>query len=514
MKKLLFLIAMVYSVVITAQHQTVYAVIAINHIPLTIQTNYHVDSFPTSGIISEFFIISDTIQIGVLEWQQEGVANNLYTIHPPFTKQQLQQIQFREILFHLKDRADQPWVNLFSHKKSQLTIKHFLAIGHHLIVQFRLKEQQTILQELRIHRISPSPYITASRQKIVFDSTDINLHSQLIKNRHVLPKDFKTFSGKMVTVQPGTYLELLIGGSPMNKDSVIRYQLLDANYHPYTNWLLTGHYLSIPQLQKGKKSILQLQYLGANTTVQYQINSLSFWYESLYFMYTIVCMLMGLLLYLPFIFHKRRLKKKQAQFKQALESISAIQSKLNPHFVYNALSSIQGLIQGNDKDAASDYLARFSVMMRSTLDNSHQIFISLSEEMAMLECYLSIEQLRFGFQFTIDIDSRVLTHQIQCPPMLLQPSVENAVKHGVASLRANGYIHIQLNQIGKGFEVLIQDNGIQPHPYVHREGNGIKLTKDRIKYLQELGNDVTIHYQMKQNEIGCLVRFYFEIMND
>ncbi len=136
--------------------------------------------------------------------------------------------------------------------------------------------------------------------------------------------------------------------------------------------------------------------------------------------------------------------------------------QLDPHFLFNALSNISSYYHKGDKEHAQSYLAKVSRLVRSTLENSERMSISLSEELAFVRDYLSVEQIRMGdnLNFGIDVE-KSLVEQIQIPKMLIQNFVENAVKHGIRHLKDRaGVIRIYSERAGSLFHVIIEDNGI------------------------------------------------------
>ncbi len=144
--------------------------------------------------------------------------------------------------------------------------------------------------------------------------------------------------------------------------------------------------------------------------------------------------------------------------------LSALKAQMNPHFLFNALNSIQAYIFLNDKNMANSYLGKFSDLMRTTLEQSQRDYISLVEETRTLELYIALEAMRLqnDLIWTIDFDPSVETEFAMLPPLLIQPYVENALKHGLASKKGNKQVTINFN-VNKEQQTLIcqiMDNGI------------------------------------------------------
>lgn len=170
-----------------------------------------------------------------------------------------------------------------------------------------------------------------------------------------------------------------------------------------------------------------------------------------------------LLFLLGAYFYYRNNKQKQAitvleknQIKQKL-----LITQMNPHFIFNSVQNIRSLINNKQNDEAVDYLGKFSKLTRQILENSNENYISLKEELEMIENYLSIQQLLYEnkFKFTILVEEGIDSESIFLPPMLAQPFIENAIKHGLSNTLENGKIavHFYLKENKLFFEV--KDNG-------------------------------------------------------
>jgi len=198
---------------------------------------------------------------------------------------------------------------------------------------------------------------------------------------------------------------------------------------------------------------------------------------------------------------RSRIKMKQVQQqKQAVTlQIKNIQAQLNPHFMFNAINSIQNLIQKNDLIGTNHYLSKFASVTRATLENAEKEMNPLSEELQLLDDYLQMEQLRFGFHYQIENKISVHADLIEIPTMLLQPIVENAVKHGIAILGNTGMISIIIDQLGQTMRIYIEDNGAGFDYTVENNGSGygLRLSKERLNLLNKLYPENTFHIEIK-----------------
>ena len=154
---------------------------------------------------------------------------------------------------------------------------------------------------------------------------------------------------------------------------------------------------------------------------------------------------------------------RQQRYANNLLALKSLRSQMNPHFIFNALNSVNSFIASNDERTANTYLTDFSKLMRAVLENSEEDFIPLSKEIELLRLYTQLEHFRFQdkFDYRIHIDDHIAIDDFSIPPMLLQPYIENAVWHGLRYKTEKGLLQIDILQI-KPNEITISiiDNGI------------------------------------------------------
>jgi len=139
-----------------------------------------------------------------------------------------------------------------------------------------------------------------------------------------------------------------------------------------------------------------------------------------------------------------------------------LRSQMNPHFIFNSLSSIQSFIFENNPIEAGSYLSRFAELIRSILYNSREEFITLENEIKTLKNYFELQQLRYNhkFDFEIDVDPEIFPEEISIPPMIAQPFIENAVEHGIKYIEDKGLISVSFTLMDDSILLIVGDNGI------------------------------------------------------
>lgn len=183
--------------------------------------------------------------------------------------------------------------------------------------------------------------------------------------------------------------------------------------------------------------------------------------------------LLGLSLIAFFIFRWLTLKRKnekltnekiQTELQQrAVElEMQALRAQMNPHFIFNCLSSINRFIFKNEPRAASDYLTRFSRLIRMVLMHSQKKLVPLEDELEMLRLYLDMERLRFrnSFDYTVATTNAIESTSIFIPPLLLQPFCENAIWHGLMHKEGHGHLTISISEENKILHCVIEDDGV------------------------------------------------------
>jgi sensor histidine kinase YesM len=182
-------------------------------------------------------------------------------------------------------------------------------------------------------------------------------------------------------------------------------------------------------------------------------------------------------------YRQQELQKSQLEAELNLAQLRALKMQLQPHFLFNTLNGISVLVR-KDPDAACAMISRLADLLRMTLENPADQVISLSQEMKMLSCYLDIEHIRFADRLKVTFDIPAETTDALVPNLILQPLVENALKHGVAKQRGLAEIVIRSARNNGSLELTVKDSGpgVQD-PSAVTEGIGFMNTRSRLRKL-------------------------------
>ncbi|MBI4647811.1 MAG: tetratricopeptide repeat protein [Bacteroidia bacterium] len=237
--------------------------------------------------------------------------------------------------------------------------------------------------------------------------------------------------------------------------------------------------------------------------------------RSIIYIFILVFIIVIILFLFIYIEQKNREIKKRSRLQQKLNEYmqKALSQQMNPHFIFNTLNSIQYFILQNDNLSSNKYLTMFAKLMIITLDNSQKDYIPVKDEIDSLTLYLELEALRFegkfDYKIIFDKNSDILEHKI--PSMLIQPYVENAIRHGIMPKGEKGYIEIELQLNDKIIKCRVEDNGIgrkkadelKKHQPAAHQSLGSKITETRINLINSLyGSDLNIKYEDLRADTG------------
>lgn len=220
-----------------------------------------------------------------------------------------------------------------------------------------------------------------------------------------------------------------------------------------------------------------------------------------------------------------RIRKKQAALAQTDLQQQVLRAQMNPHFIFNVLGSIQNYIQKNDNRNASNFLSQFASLTRSTLNYSAAETISLSNEIGMLKNYMELERMRMtdAFDFEINYNDDLEVDFIDIPPMLVQPFIENSIKHGFKNLDRKGLLKVTVVDKIERVEFVIEDNGngIREKKET-RNGHSsmaMKIFEKRKKLIEQkyntnFGFDIQNSKEIEDMNVGVRITLNIPVLNE
>lgn len=222
-----------------------------------------------------------------------------------------------------------------------------------------------------------------------------------------------------------------------------------------------------------------------------------------------------------------RKKEKVAYNNRLMElEAKALTSQMNPHFIYNSLSTVQHLIVLNEQQKAFDYISDFSLLMRQMLNNSRKSYVALEDEIDFLTRYMELERFRFSnsFEYEFQVEDAIKLHSHRIAPMLIQPILENAIKHGMGPKKEKGILKISFSFHQDILECVVDDNGAgwkQARSAVSslkHESTALNIIRERLNVIKSYDDnpgrlEIIDKLSAGYGESGTVVKIYIPIIN-
>lgn len=230
--------------------------------------------------------------------------------------------------------------------------------------------------------------------------------------------------------------------------------------------------------------------------------------------YFLLAVAVGGMLWSAYAYRVRHIRREEAikatfREKLAQTEMMALRSQMNPHFIFNALNSIKSYLARNERREATDYLSKFAHLIRLILNNSKSPAISLENELEALKLYVELEQMRFSgkFHYSVGIGEGVEPSQLQMPPLVLQPLVENAIWHGLMHMPGPGRLDVRILKNGGVLQIEVEDNGVGRQQAallnskaLQQKSFGMQITQERLD--QFYGGKARLEVFDKTDESG------------
>lgn len=492
-----------------------------------VSSNTELDYFFTSSYYKYQSNLSNHFQ--KLDTYDSG---NVYFLTPGIFKSNASDFEFR--VLKDGDSVMRPWseITQFADSNFQLnSFKKFCGFlggyhtdwNHFLTVQLRRKSSQKTFAESSVYWKQIHPQITS-----IYTSDDLNAFLKRLKKSYATPDEVnkakrwvETYASKGDSLhhhpkkfifEAGESNIIFYLNASIYAKEALEY-LLIRNRKTVVNWKSNDYdndFIWLHNLKSGDYT-LQIRFSKQrHNASSYAFEIKPFWYQTNVFKISLVvlCVLL-LLLIIIFILNRQKLihEKKLTERLQLEQRV--VRAQLNPHFTFNALSSIQSLMNQNKISEADYYFTAFSSLLRNSLRNSEKEMLPLQIELQTLEQYIKLEQLRFPFHYEITVAENINTSTTDIPSLLLQPLVENAIRHGVSSLQEKGNILVDIMKEEKNLVINITDNGAGFNSQKESKGYGLALTKERIRLLNKKFKEQKIQMVINSIANGTTVNLSF-----
>ncbi|MGX5817027.1 sensor histidine kinase [Chitinophaga lutea] len=305
------------------------------------------------------------------------------------------------------------------------------------------------------------------------------------------------------------------GASFQAEFGAIAYDLPDLVEYQYNfsndtiaGWVSTmSNIVPYPRLQPGEYTLLirARKYKSDwSKPMAVHISILPQWYQEWWARGIVVLLaLLAVLLVLRYIIGRiRGGERRKTEYNRRIAELEAkaLTNQMNPHFIFNSLNSVQHLILEKEEKQALNFLADFATLMRQMLNNSRKSYISLEDEIAFLTRYLELEKIRFAnsFVYRFELSEELKEYTLYIPPMIIQPILENAVKHGLAPKNGSGHLVVRLELNGDLLYCAVDDDGIgwehanniKSGKLAKHESTALSVIKERLQIIKSFNGSV------------------------
>jgi len=200
-------------------------------------------------------------------------------------------------------------------------------------------------------------------------------------------------------------------------------------------------------------------------------------------------------------FRERQLRASQLEAQLAQAELQMLKMQLHPHFLFNTLNGITGLVRDNDNAAAVEMLVGLSDLLRQTLDSAGKQEVRLSEELEWLELYLKLQQIRFSDRLRVSINAKPDTLDAMVPNLITQPLVENAIRHGIGPRAQPGSVSLSAERDQSRLRLMVSDDGVGlPEGWRLESSKGMGLLNTQARLRQLFGSDFV--FEVRNREQG------------
>lgn len=497
MKRFVFaIVSILFTVGVSGQPVKANSALFWDTVPLFIEASLFSKGAPSKG---EFIFHSNRIKISIPQRNDYILADALIQQ----AKRSLDSLKLLQIEFsvYFQNGSSLVWNPVSA---SKILIDTNLPAQSKIIIQFRLKGENKILQQTTFTRADWRPELYAYRASNVSDSLNTKLTAKGIYENDHLPVGFSLINDSLLKIPAGKNAELAIVNHLLNKDSCIEFRIADSVNKSFGRWMETGHLLIIKNLVAKHHYVLEIRYKGDSRTKTFRIHVLPFWWQTTWA--TLSFIFVGIAIVVLTIYIVARKRKKIAQHRIALgiEKYKKEQNKLDPHWLDNMFHTLLGFIRNNQNDLADEYISKASSILRDKLIHGERLLIPFEDDMKILKNFISNERLKHAFNYTIHVDPELETGSIHLPPILWQPSLENAIKYGQP-----GTITISLLKRGNDLVMEIRNRGEFNRETVGK-GFGIPITTERVNGWNMANPRSRIRFDLKQVDNEIIARFIFE----
>ncbi len=387
----------------------------------------------------------------------------------------------------------------------------FRKKGQEISLKLHIQKKESARKPFIINKISNDFKKQLSFEDFINNSMDklakVKLTDEL-KFYDDWPENYDTSSGgNLKTYSKGENFCLVFRKPSKKKRTDNSFEYRTSINSKSGEWKKSNGFIFMYLKEPGTEYKLEIRYKDDPQYVAvYKWFTAPDWNQTVWFK-IVIGMLSLLIFSVIYIFWMRKITKRKRLEQKA--KIKMLYAQLNPHFVFNALGSIQGLLNDNQIEKANQYLVGFGSLLRNTLTSTENETQSLEIEIKSINNYIELEQLRNPFVYNFSIDENINPYEVEIIPLLIQPLIENAIKHGI-SKKENAKIALTISKKSDDLIFELTDNGKGFDILAEQKGFGLKLVKDRITLFNQSTKKMKIDMKIESNSSGTQITIYYK----
>ncbi|HVG14457.1 MAG TPA: histidine kinase, partial [Chitinophagaceae bacterium] len=468
-----------------------------------------------------------TIAVSEVYYQMRSYSEALTVLDNAALPSKIQNPQFENQCRKIDVRLNGVDKNQDLYSNSLNTIRSGNSVSSHeqQSVQQTKDEIVAVLQENKMY----DEEIHLRKQSIEFN-TEMNNMAEVSKDRVAISKNLDAKGETSAAIREAEEAAQIVTtiNNPLTEANAFL-SLADLyEKNGQTNKALSAYKkysaaISRKEAQSESRLVEKSELIRKQKDIEAYSNDVSIGQQTVFRQQLIIYGLVGIILIIgttSFFIYKNAQASKLANRLLALKSL---RGQMNPHFIFNALNSVNQFISQQDERTANKFLSEFALLMRLVLENSQEDFISLQKEYEILSLYLKLEQYRFRdkFDYEIKVDADVNSEAIQIPPMLIQPYIENAVWHGLRYKKEKGKLLLHFYRQDGSLLARITDNGIgrqrsaelKTENQKQHNSTGLKNIEERLAIINKVyGSDYRVHIEDLEDN-GTQVTVYLPVIN-
>ena len=458
-------------------------------IPLLIETGGFIDRIAADDTLE---ILDNRLRLTLISKPGHITAGYYFPLHKPITRE-------ARVAIECSVSTDNTlrWFPVGT--DDTVVFDQSMRMGQLLTLRFRKKPGGAIIQSFYLKRIYSVPVIVGYRAKPFRDTISAKVEAHGSYRNHKIVSLFTPIDKDTIRLPAGNTVEILLADREESADSIFSFRIR-KHTDTSTPWKQSGHLISLDDIVSGNEYLVNIRYSGLTTYTALVVSVAPLWHQRaiirIVLFLAVTSLLAGITLRIRHIRRRNHFRRREL----AAAKLKGSDSLTNPHLIFNQLSSIRALIEKGDQQTAATLTEKLSGHIRQWLRQRDSRLNPLQDELEMIYRFVDMYQLQHRFRFVLDVDPSIDVANTEFPVMLLQPTLENAILHGIAGSQ-QASLHVHFQKASNNLEIRVTNPRNRAHTSLHKgHGIGVSSTQAKLDALQMLYPTCAFEYKIIQTE--------------